>query len=115
MLLDILMNTISRKYEYQADRFATEHGYGHHLKVALTKLNVENSSSIASHWLVSLVRNSHPSLLERCVAISAVEKKLAQPNLGIPSLLVFVFVRMSDIESVYLAVEDFIHSTSTRL
>ena len=63
LLLDILMNTISRKYEYQADRFATEHGYGHHLKVALTKLNVENSSSIASHWLVSLVRNSHPSLL----------------------------------------------------
>lgn len=77
MLLDILMNMVSRKYEYQADAFATQHGYGHHLKVALTKLNVENSSCIASHWFVSLVRNSHPSLLERCVAISAVEKKQA--------------------------------------
>lgn len=77
MLLDILMNAISRKYEYQADRFATEHGYGHHLKVALTKLNVENSSSIASHWLVSLVRNSHPSLRERCMSIAAMEKRLS--------------------------------------
>lgn len=76
MLLDILMNTISRKYEYQADRFATEHGYGHHLKVALTK-RMWRTVFHSIPWLVSLVRNSHPSLLERCVAISAVEKKLA--------------------------------------
>ena len=32
MLSNIAMNALSRAHEYQADAFATELGYGHHLK-----------------------------------------------------------------------------------
>ena len=74
-LLDILFNFESRKHEYQADAFAVKMGYGHQLNIALTKLNIENASSFTSHWLVSLVRNSHPTFVERCRAISELEKK----------------------------------------
>lgn len=74
-LLSGVMNAISRKYEYQADAFAVEQGYGLDLKIALTKLNVENASSLSYHWLVDMVRSSHPSFVERCEAISALEKK----------------------------------------
>ncbi|KAK8828129.1 hypothetical protein WA538_002642 [Blastocystis sp. DL] len=74
-LLSGVVNAISRKYEYQADAFAVEQGYGLDLKIALTKLNVENASSLSCHWLVDMVRSSHPSFVERCKAISALEKK----------------------------------------
>ena len=46
-LLSGVVNAISRKYEYQADAFAVEQGYGLDLKIALTKLNVENASSVS--------------------------------------------------------------------
>ena len=46
------MNVVSRR----ADAFATKHGYGHQLKTALTKLEVENASAIKNHWLVSLIK-----------------------------------------------------------
>lgn len=50
------MNVVSRRAEYQADAFATKHGYGYQLKTALTKLEVENASAIKNHWLVSLIK-----------------------------------------------------------
>ena len=74
-LLRGVVNAIYRKYEYQADAFAEEQGYGLDLNIALTKLNVENASSLSCHWLVDMVRSSHPSFVERCKAISALEKK----------------------------------------
>ena len=80
------MNAIQRRYEYQADAFATKNGYGPQLKTALVKLEVENASSLSNHWLVSLVRDkcgwmrllicSHPSLADRCPRVSEEEKKL---------------------------------------
>lgn len=80
------MNAIQRRYEYQADAFATKNGYGPQLKTALVKLEVENASSLSNHWLVSLVRDkwewlqllicSHPSLADRCTRVSEEEKKL---------------------------------------
>ena len=51
------MNVVSRRAEYQADAFATKHGYGHQLKTALTKLEIENASAIKNHWLVSLIKD----------------------------------------------------------
>lgn len=51
------MNVFSRKDEYQADEFATQMGYGHHLRVALTKLEIENSMTFKTHWLVELFRH----------------------------------------------------------
>ncbi|CBK20191.2 CaaX prenyl protease [Blastocystis hominis] len=74
-ICDSVVNVVSRRQEDQADAFATELGYGKELKTALVKLNVENASTLKVHWLVSMLRNSHPSLLERCKHISEVEKK----------------------------------------
>ena len=51
------MNVVSRRAEYQDDTFATKHGYGHQLKTALTKLEIENASAIKNHWLVSLIKD----------------------------------------------------------
>lgn len=51
------MNILSRRFEYEADAFAANLGYGHYLKLALVKLNVENASSLKSHWLVSMIRH----------------------------------------------------------
>ena len=59
MLSNIAMNALSRSHEYQADAFATELGYGHHLQVALTKLEVENSMTFKTHWLVSLCKHEY--------------------------------------------------------
>lgn len=80
------MNMFSRKYEYEADEFAARLGYGHHLQVSLTKLEVENSMNFKRHWLVSLFRDrscfdwdlmdSHPSFAERCSRMNEVEKKM---------------------------------------
>ena len=48
---------LSRWQEDQADAFAAKLGFGTELKTALVKLNVENASTLKTHWLVSMLRN----------------------------------------------------------
>lgn len=69
MILGILMNMLSRKNEYAADRFAAVNYNGESLKEALKKLSVKNLSNLRPHPAVVFVHYSHPTLLQRLKGI----------------------------------------------
>jgi STE24 endopeptidase len=71
-----LGSLLSRKYEYEADRFtvsATKDA--EHYKNALLTLHKENLSNLTPHPLYSFYHYSHPTLLERIRAIDAFTQK----------------------------------------
>jgi len=69
------MNAISRRFEFEADRFACElqhklksedmQDMGDRLGKALITLHVENLSTVWVDWLYSAYHHSHPTLTER--------------------------------------------------
>ena len=69
--LNPLLNYFSRKYEYEADAFASKQSpyCGHQLVQALRKLYRENLSNLFPHPWYSCFHYSHPTLLERERAI----------------------------------------------
>ncbi|MCX6292237.1 MAG: M48 family metallopeptidase [Bacteroidetes bacterium] len=64
-LLGILMNMLSRKNEYEADRYAKETSDGTALASALIKLSVDNLGNLKPHPAYVFVHYSHPTLLQR--------------------------------------------------
>ncbi len=72
---DIILNAISRKHEYEADRFAATEGYGEALVSALKRLHNEALGEInPARWVV-LTCYSHPTLSQRISAIEKAENK----------------------------------------
>lgn len=69
MAIGILMNTISRKHEYEADRFALDFSEPGALKQALKKLSVKSLSNLTPHPWYVYVHYSHPTLLQRIEAM----------------------------------------------
>ncbi|MFO7873576.1 MAG: M48 family metallopeptidase [Bacteroidales bacterium] len=65
LLLGILGNRMSRKYEYQADTFAARHYDPEALQEALKKLSVNHLSNLHPHPAYVYVHYSHPPLLSR--------------------------------------------------
>ncbi|WP_139957815.1 M48 family metallopeptidase [Flavicella sediminum] len=64
-LTGLIMNVISRIFEYQADNFAKIHTNGEHLISSLKKLSKNSLSNLTPHkWSVFLYY-SHPTLLQR--------------------------------------------------
>ena len=65
-----LMNRLSRKHEYEADRFAaiTLHD-GKPMEEALVNLTVKNLSNLTPHPWYSAYHYSHPTAVERIIAI----------------------------------------------
>lgn len=73
-----LRNRWSRRYEYQADAFATRTlGESQPLISALRKLNEKNLANLTPHPWYSAFYYSHPTLLEREQALRAVQQNLA--------------------------------------
>lgn len=64
-VLGIFMNILSRKNEYQADRFAAENFDARALAEALKKLSVKNLSNLTPHSKYVFFHYSHPTLLQR--------------------------------------------------
>lgn len=63
-------NYLSRKYEYEADRFSKEViGESQNMVSALTKLSTENLSNLTPHPLYSFYHYTHPTTLERIQAL----------------------------------------------
>jgi STE24 endopeptidase len=64
-ILGILMNIMSRKFEYQADNYAKNTFSGSPLISSLKKLSKNNLSNLTPHYLYVFFHFSHPTLLER--------------------------------------------------
>jgi STE24 endopeptidase len=69
MILGIFKNILSRKFEYEADRFAAETYEASYLQSALKKLSVNNLSNLNPHPLNIFIHYSHPPLLARLRAL----------------------------------------------
>jgi STE24 endopeptidase len=70
MVLSVIMHALSRKNEYEADRFAAETiQHPQHLIEALKKLHTGNLSNLMPHPFYVFLNYSHPPLLQRMRAI----------------------------------------------
>lgn len=69
MLLGLLMNSWSRRNEYEADAYAAAQGLGEALVSGFKKISVKSLSNLTPHPAYEWVYYSHPSLLKRIRAI----------------------------------------------
>jgi STE24 endopeptidase len=65
IIIGLMMNSFSRKNEFQADDFAAGFGMSNGLISALKKLSVNNLSNLTPHPLYVFFHYSHPTLLQR--------------------------------------------------
>lgn len=65
MVINLFLSYMSRKFEYQADKFAATNYSEEHLVGALKILNRENFSNLTPHPLYVKFYYSHPPLYER--------------------------------------------------
>ena len=72
-LLTPLMSLLSRRHEFEADRYAGEHASADALTKALVKLYEENAATLTPDPLHSLFYDSHPPAALRIA-------RLAQPG-----------------------------------
>ena len=63
------MNVLSRKFEFEADKFAEELGFKQELARSLIKLQVQNLSTMDADWMYASYHFSHPILAERLAAL----------------------------------------------
>jgi len=83
LLLSLGMNMLSRRHEYEADRFAAETaGAPHSLIEALKKLSSDNLSNLTPHPFYVFLNYSHPTLLQR---LHAIEQCTTQSSRSAPS------------------------------
>ena len=68
-VLSFCMTALSRRFEFQADRFALDMGRAEALASALVKLNTDNLGFPVADWLFSTWHYSHPPLIERMRAL----------------------------------------------
>ncbi len=70
LILSLFLNALSRRHEYQADRFAAEStGLADTMITALKRLSAHNLSNLTPHPLDTLLRASHPLVLKRIKAL----------------------------------------------
>ncbi|KAK4058232.1 zinc metalloprotease [Microbotryomycetes sp. JL221] len=70
-VLHFIMNVVSRKLEYDADKFAAKLGskVAQNLKVALASLHEKNLALTLTDGVYSAFHNNHPTLIERLDAL----------------------------------------------
>lgn len=74
-ILTFTQNSITRRYERQADAFAVKENYGNGLKSGLVKIHVDNKSNLCVDEWYSAYNHSHPTLFERIEFIDREMKK----------------------------------------
>ena len=68
-LLTFLMTVLSRRFEFQADKFGKDLGYSYPLEGALIKLHKDNLGFPVADKLYSTYHYSHPPIIERIRAL----------------------------------------------
>ncbi|KAE8144522.1 peptidase family M48-domain-containing protein [Aspergillus avenaceus] len=68
-VVKLLMNILSRKFEFEADAFAVKQGYSKELASSLIKLQIQNLSTMEADWMYASYHYSHPILSERLKAL----------------------------------------------
>ncbi|RJE19857.1 CAAX prenyl protease [Aspergillus sclerotialis] len=68
-IVKLLMNILSRKFEFEADNFAQKLGYSTKLAQSLLKLQIQNLSTMDADWMYASYHYSHPILTERLGAL----------------------------------------------
>lgn len=68
-VIQLLMNVLSRKFEFEADAFAKGLGMRLSLASSLIKLHVQNLSTMDADWIYATYHFSHPHLSERLKAL----------------------------------------------
>ena len=76
LVLDPLMNSVLRRAEYAADRYATAYGHGNTLISGLKKLSAHALSNLTPHPAFVWFSYSHPTLAQRIISIQKNQKKL---------------------------------------
>jgi STE24 endopeptidase len=75
--LEPLFSLLSRKHEYEADRFAAEAvGTPEPMIQGLVKLTKDNLSNLTPHPLYSFFYYSHPTVMERIAALESARQRL---------------------------------------
>ncbi len=69
-MVGLAMNYVSRKNEYEADKYANDFNLGQELISALKKLSSNNLSNLTPHPAYVFFHFSHPTLLQRLRAIN---------------------------------------------
>jgi len=78
MVLSVIAQAISRKHEYEADRYAVEtRGAPEALIDGLKKLSADSLSNLTPHPLKVLLAYRHPPILERIAAIRRLSSRTA--------------------------------------
>lgn len=72
--LGLISNRMSRKFEYAADKFAADNGYGEALISGLKKLAKNSFSCLTPHPVVVALSYSHPTISQRVEAIEKCRK-----------------------------------------
>ncbi|PKP35035.1 MAG: peptidase M48 [Bacteroidetes bacterium HGW-Bacteroidetes-17] len=73
LVLGLLTNYVSRKHEFEADKFAGEKFNPDALGSALKKLSVNNLSNLKPHPIYVFFYYSHPPLLQRLAALNKIK------------------------------------------
>lgn len=73
MVTGLALNWLSRRNEYQADRYAAENYHPAPLVSALKKLSVNNLSNLTPHPVYVFFNYSHPPLLKRIEQLHKIE------------------------------------------
>jgi STE24 endopeptidase len=69
-VIKLLMNILSRRFEFEADAFANGLGYNTELARSLIKLQIQNLSTMDADWMFASYHFSHPILSERLKALN---------------------------------------------
>lgn len=73
--IGLLVSTFSRKYEYAADKFAADNGYGEALISGLKKLARNSFDNLSPHPIVVALTYSHPTISQRVEYLEKCMKK----------------------------------------
>jgi len=76
MILGLVMNLVSRKNEFTADRYAGENYQPKPLQDALKKLSINHLSNLRPHPAYVFFYYSHPPLLQRLKALDKIRQAL---------------------------------------